>query len=80
MSNIKTSAGDKRGDSLEGLITIGDIATSYMEVYDNNILANSDEPSIRNIVKTLDGMLITGNRTWLFPDMEKLSLQHPVQI
>ena len=38
--NIKTLP-VTRGEKLEGLITIGDIATSYMEVYDNNILATA---------------------------------------
>lgn len=41
--NIKTLP-VTRGEKLEGLITIGDIATSYMEVYDNNIPCNSENP------------------------------------
>lgn len=57
--NIKTLP-VTRGEKLEGLITIGDIATSYMEVYDNNILATA-RTQYRNIVKTLDGTLISGN-------------------
>ena len=55
--NIKTLP-VTRGEKLEGLITIGDIATSYMEVYDNNILATA-RTQYRNIVKTLDGTLIS---------------------
>ena len=47
------------------LITIGDIATSYMEVYDNNILATA-RTQYRNIVKTLDGTLISGNEHGYF--------------
>ena len=62
--NIKTLP-VTRGEKLEGLITIGDIATSYMEVYDNNILATA-RTQYRNIVKTLDGMLITGNEHGYF--------------
>ena len=54
-----------RNDQLEGLITIGDIATSYMDVYDSNILATA-RTQYRNIVNTLDGTLITGNEHGYF--------------
>lgn len=54
-----------RDDHLEGLITIGDIATSYMDVYDNRILANA-RTQYRNINHTLDGELITGNEHGYF--------------
>ena len=62
--NIKTLP-VTRGEKLEGLITIGDIATSYMEVYDNNILATA-RTQYRNIVKTLDGTLISVNEHGYF--------------
>lgn len=62
--NIKTLP-VTRNDRLEGLITIGDIATSYMEVYDSNILSTA-RTQYRNIVKTLDGTLITGNEHGYF--------------
>lgn len=52
-------------DELEGLITIGDIATSYMEVYDNHILAKA-RTQYRNIAMTLDGEVITGNEHGYF--------------
>ena len=42
---ITTNDGD-----LEGLITIGDIANSYMDVYDNNILATA-RTKYKNIVE-----------------------------
>lgn len=54
-----------RDDRLEGLITIGDIATSYMDVYDSNILATA-RTQYRNIVKTLDGRIVTGNEHGYF--------------
>lgn len=62
--NIKTLPilGNNR---LEGLITIGDIATSYMEVYDSHILATA-RTQYRNIVSTLDGTLVTGNEHGYF--------------
>lgn len=54
-----------RNNRLEGLITIGDIATSYMEVYDNRILSTA-RTQYRNIVHTLDGNLVTGNEHGYF--------------
>lgn len=45
---------------LEGVITTGDIAMSYMDVYDNHILANA-RTQYKNIVSTLDGEMIVGN-------------------
>lgn len=48
------------GTRLIGLVTIGDIAKSYFEMYDSNILSAS-HTSIMNIVETLDATVITGN-------------------
>ena len=45
---------------LIGLITIGDIAKSYFEVYDSTILATA-KTKFQNIVDTLNGTVITGN-------------------
>lgn len=45
---------------LEGLITIGDIAYSDMDVYDNMILSKA-KTSFRNIVETVDGDMIVGD-------------------
>lgn len=50
---------------LEGLITIGDIATSYMDVYDSSILAKA-KTSYHNIVETLDAELLVGDETAIF--------------
>lgn len=47
-------------DYLEGVISIGDIAMSYMDVYDNYILATA-KTQYKNIVKTLDGEVVIGN-------------------
>lgn len=62
--NVKTLP-VTRDNVLEGLITIGDIATSYMDVYDSHILAAA-RTQYRNIVKTLDGTMITGNEHGYF--------------
>jgi manganese-dependent inorganic pyrophosphatase len=53
------------GNNLLGLITIGDIATSYMDVYDSRILAMAHTPYI-NIVETLDGEIISGSTDGVF--------------
>lgn len=45
---------------LEGIITINDIALSYMDVYDNNILAKAKTP-YKNLVEVLEGNLVSGN-------------------
>lgn len=45
---------------LEGLIITGDIATSYMDVYDNRILAKA-RTQYKNIAETLEGEVLTGN-------------------
>lgn len=49
-----------RENKLEGLIVTGDIAKSYMDVYDNTILSRA-RTQYKNIVETLGGQLITGN-------------------
>ncbi|SHJ98067.1 putative manganese-dependent inorganic diphosphatase [Hespellia stercorisuis] len=49
-----------RNNKLEGLITVGDIATSYMNVYDSAILCKA-RTQYRNIASTIDGEIISGN-------------------
>ena len=49
-----------KGKKLEGLITIGDIATSYMAVYDSSILGRA-RTKYRNIIETIDGEMMVGN-------------------
>ena len=52
-------------DALEGVITIGDIATSYMDVYDSGILSKAKTP-YRNIIETLDATILVGNAEAIF--------------
>lgn len=49
-----------QNNMLEGIITINDIAKSYMDVYDNNILAMAKTP-YSNLVEVLEGNLVAGN-------------------
>lgn len=62
--NIKTVPVLKE-DELVGVISTGDIATSYMGVYDSRILSAA-RTQYRNIIKTLDGTLVTGNEHGYF--------------
>lgn len=57
--NLKTLPVTRDG-KLEGVITIGDIATSYMDVYDSNALATA-RTQYRNIATTVGGEIILGN-------------------
>jgi len=55
------------GRNIEGLITIGDIAKSYMEEYDSRILSAA-HTKYKNIVATLEGTLIVGNEETYFTE------------
>ena len=57
--NIKTLPVTRDG-KLEGLITIGDIATTYMDVYDSTILSTA-RTQYRNIATTIGGRVVIGN-------------------
>ncbi len=57
--NIATLPVLNKDRTLKGLITIGDIARSYMAVYDNTILGKSHTP-FTNILDALDGTMIVG--------------------
>lgn len=48
-----------KNKKLEGVITISDIATTYMDVYDSNILAVANTP-YSNILETIDGAMVVG--------------------
>ncbi len=50
---------------LKGIITVGDVAKSYMDVYDNRILSDA-RTSYKNIVETLEGQLVAGSMEGYF--------------
>ena len=52
---------------LEGLITIGDIAKSYFQVYDSTILATA-QTRYQNIVDTLEGTIVAGEADGIFKE------------
>ena len=54
-----------KDNELVGVVSTGDIAKSYMDVYDSEILSKA-RTQYRNIIKTLDGTMITGNEHGYF--------------
>ena len=58
--NVVTLPITKKTGELAGLIITNDIATSYMDVYDNRFLARS-RTQYKNIIETLDATLLVGN-------------------
>lgn len=50
----------KEDGQLEGLITTGDIAKSYMDAHDNYFLSNA-KTQYRSIANTVEGKVVTGN-------------------
>lgn len=52
-------------NKLAGLISISDIATSYMDVYDSKILATA-KTKYENILETLDAEMVVGNKEKYF--------------
>ncbi|MCI9216026.1 MAG: putative manganese-dependent inorganic diphosphatase [Dorea sp.] len=58
-NQVKTIPVVKDGE-LEGVISTGDIAKSYMDVHDNHILAEA-KTQYKNILETLKGTMLVGN-------------------
>ena len=56
-------------DKLRGLITISDIATAYMDVYDNKMLSTAGT-SYKNILDTLEGTMLIGDESAYFSEGE----------
>ena len=56
-------------EKLVGIITLGDIANAYMDVYDNCILSRA-KTSYRNILETIDAEVIVGDASGYFDSGE----------
>lgn len=52
---------------LEGIITVGDITYSYMNVYDSAILSKACTP-YANIMETLEGAMLVGDENGIFSE------------
>lgn len=57
------------GGKLTGIISLGDIATAYMDVYDNCILSTA-KTSYKNILETLDAEMVVGDENEYFDSGE----------
>lgn len=64
-ANVVTIPAVTEEGLLEGLITVGDIAKSYMNVYDSSILSKANT-QYSNIVETLEGAMIIGDESSYF--------------
>ncbi len=59
-NNVVTLPIVNGNNELIGLITIGDIAKSYMDVYDSKIISTARTPYL-NILETLEGQMVVGD-------------------
>ena len=59
-TNAVTLPITKEDGQLEGLITTGDLAKSYMDAHDNYFLSNA-RTQYRSIANTVEGEVVTGN-------------------
>ena len=59
-NNVVTIPSVREDGTLEGLITVGDITKTYMNIYDSSILSKAN-PQYSNIIETLEAELIIGS-------------------
>lgn len=64
-ANVVTIPAVTEDGMLEGLITVGDVARSYMNVYDSSILSKANT-QYENIVETLEGAMVVGGKDKYF--------------
>lgn len=63
--NVVTLPITSQNDDLQGLITVSDIAKSYMDAYDSSVMSQA-RTQYRSIAETLDGQVIVGNEHGYF--------------
>ena len=63
--NVVTLPVTTEENQLEGLITVSDIAQSYMDVHDNDVLSQACT-QYRSIAETLDGQIVVGDEEQYF--------------
>lgn len=59
-NNVVTIPSVREDGTLEGLITVGDITKTYMNIYDSSILSKANT-QYSNIIETLEAELIIGS-------------------
>ncbi len=65
--NVVTLPVTDEENNLHGLINVGDITQSYMEVYDSRILSTA-KTRYQSIIETLEGELVEGDPQKVFED------------
>ncbi len=65
--NVVTLPIVRQDGTLEGLITVSDIAKSYMDIHDSDILSQADT-SFASIADTLDGTIVVGSGSQRFSE------------
>ena len=65
--NVVTLPIVEAAGGLEGLITVSDIAKSYMDIHDSDILSQAST-SFASIAETLDGTILVGDGTECFTE------------
>lgn len=63
--NVVTLPAVSDGGVLEGLITVGDIAKSYMSIYDSDVLSKA-KTQYKNILECLDADMVVGDENAYF--------------
>mgnify|MGYP002537455421 CR=1 FL=1 len=63
--NVVTLPITSEDNDLQGLITVSDIASSYMDAYDSTVMSQA-RTQYRSIAETLDGQVIVGNEHGYF--------------
>lgn len=63
--NVVTLPVTTEDNDLEGIITVSDIAESYMDAYDSSVMSRA-RTQYRSIAETLDGSVIVGNEHGYF--------------
>jgi manganese-dependent inorganic pyrophosphatase len=58
--DVSTLSVVRTNGELAGLVVTSDIATSYMDIYDNEILSRANT-GYKNIIETLDGTMLVGD-------------------
>ena len=75
-ANVVTLPAVNPWGALEGLITVGDITKSYMNVYDSSILSKA-KTQYSNIIETLEGALVVGDDTEYFQEGKVVAAANP---
>lgn len=76
-NGVVTLAVTSEENRLEGLVTVNDIAESFMNAYDSDVMAKA-RTQYRSIAETLDGRIIVGNEHgYIVKGRVRIGVFHP---